>query len=73
MGILISYKDRETQFWYGCDRKQIRKTVRDHFQAWPKDANGPIKPEDATVVFVTEWDGHEVKASEPVDHLAMIK
>ena len=73
MGILIGYKDRETKFWYGCDRKQIKEVVRSHFGNWKQDANGPIRPEDAVVQFVSEWDGDEIKAAETVDHLALVK
>jgi hypothetical protein len=77
MGVWITYKGRETKFWYACTKQQVREVVRCHFDTWRQDINGPILVTDATVIYVTKWgkkDGDDViEASDPVDVAAMLR
>lgn len=75
MGVWITYKGRETKFFYACERKDIKALVFGHFDAWRNDENGPILVTDATAVYVTKWsaDGERVEASEPIDIAACLR
>ena len=77
MGVWITYKGRETKFWYSCTKAQVKDVVRSHCEHWPRDENGPILTADMTALYVTKWgkkDGQDViEASEPIDVSAQLR
>ena len=57
MGLLISYP--EAKLWHPCKREDVPAALAYYLAAWGR--------EGVTAEYVTAWDGHEVKTSEPVE------
>jgi len=74
MGVLISYLGRKTQFWYPCQRSEIREVLANHVQNWKQETvlvDGQevtriIPITELTAVYVTKWGSDQPVESEPI-------